>query len=127
MNRKKVSSTKLDRIFSEYIRKRDSDSDGYITCATCGKVVHWTEEDAGHFISRAKKATKYDERNVHAQCRGCNRFQNGRQFEMSLYVAAKYGDDMPHLLLELSRETVKVNQVWIDELTLHYQSKLDAL
>ena len=35
---------KLDRLFSEYIRRRDADA-GYCRCVTCGKLQHWREMD----------------------------------------------------------------------------------
>ncbi len=37
----------LDRIFSEYIRRRDSDENGIGRCISCGKMVHWKEADCG--------------------------------------------------------------------------------
>lgn len=36
---------KLDRIFSEYIRLRDADNNGYIRCISCGKIVFWKDTD----------------------------------------------------------------------------------
>ena len=38
---------KLDKIFSEYIRKRDADENGYVKCCTCPTVEHWKEMDCG--------------------------------------------------------------------------------
>jgi hypothetical protein len=39
MKKRSLSTVKkeLDRVFSEYIRKRDADLDGYITCVSCKK------------------------------------------------------------------------------------------
>jgi hypothetical protein len=36
------------------------------------------QADAGHIISRREMATRFDEMNVHAQCRECNRYHEGR-------------------------------------------------
>ena len=81
----KYWKTKIDKVFHEYVRRRDADNDsGYCKCISCNKPIHFTESDAGHFIGRGALATRYDEQNVHAQCRKCNRFQYGRQiYKMS--------------------------------------------
>ena len=68
---------KLDKIFSEYIRLRDSDEYGMIRCISCGKRVKWKEADAGHFVSRRHLSLRFDEYNVNAQCKKCNQFESG--------------------------------------------------
>jgi len=42
---------KLDAVFSQYIRLKDSVG-GYATCFTCGKKDHWKKLQNGHFQSR---------------------------------------------------------------------------
>lgn len=65
--------------FSKYIRLRDciatTNTKVCFKCISCKKIVTFNGNDAGHFITIACKATKFDERNVHAQCATCNRFQ----------------------------------------------------
>jgi len=53
--------------------------------------VHYKEADAGHYISRRHKATKYDEKNVHLQCKRCNRYYNGNIINYRKKLAKKYG------------------------------------
>jgi len=101
---------KADKYFSEYIRLRDSDQNCNAICITCRKVGHISEMDAGHFIDRSHKATRYDERNVNAQCRTCNRFQSGRQYEHGLAIDLKYGTGTSQQLLQDSRKIVKTTQ-----------------
>ena len=101
---------KADKYFSEYIRLRDSDQNCNAICITCRKVAHISEMDAGHFIDRSHKATRYDERNVNAQCRTCNRFQSGRQYEHGLAIDLKYGTGTSQQLLQDSRKIVKTTQ-----------------
>lgn len=64
---------KLDRIFSEYIRLRDSRPFGYkaCRCISCGQVKPYDEIDCGHFIGRTHMATRFDEENCHGECRSC--------------------------------------------------------
>ena len=40
---------KLDKIFSEFIRRRNADHLGRVKCFTCGVEKHWKEQQAGHF------------------------------------------------------------------------------
>ena len=77
--------------FSRFIRLRDSDEYGRAKCITCPAVKHWSEMDAGHFITRAKESTLFDERNVSCQCKGCNRFQGGKFFEHEQAIERKFG------------------------------------
>jgi hypothetical protein len=93
---KKKSLSKLQenlwKVFSEWIRRRDSDEYGIVKCFTCGKKSHWKEMQAGHFITRKQSATKYDEVNVQVQCVSCNIFGQGMQFIFGRNLDLKYGE-----------------------------------
>tara|TARA_R100000388_G_C7240308_1_gene160812 strand:+ start:825 stop:1223 length:399 start_codon:yes stop_codon:yes gene_type:complete len=103
----KYWKNKIDKVFHEYIRRRDVDNNtGYCNCITCDKTIHFSETDAGHFISRQYLSTRYDESNVFAQCRKCNRFEYGRQYEYSL----KLGKEKSEQLLSKSKEIFKPSQ-----------------
>mgnify|MGYP003645430001 FL=1 len=120
----KYWKTKIDKVFHEYIRRREADNDsGYCKCISCNKPIHFTESDAGHFISRAKMATRYDEQNVHAQCRKCNRFEYGRQFEYSL----KIGTELAEELLIKSRQIYKMSDAEWLEVFEEFRDKLKAI
>lgn len=80
-----------DKWFSEWIRLRDADEDGYVTCITSGRRIKWRQADCGHWISRAKMATRYDERNCHAQGKMANRFQGGHFLEHGLAIERIHG------------------------------------
>lgn len=119
----KYWKTKVDKVFHEYIRRRDVDNDtGYCKCISCDKPIHYDESDAGHFISRQHLSTRYDERNVYAQCRKCNRFEYGRQYEYSLKLGAELSEE----LLMLSRQVAKWSDVEWQEVFDKYKSKLEA-
>lgn len=81
---------KADEIFSRYIRLKYLKK-GILKCFTCGKLGIMQEMDAGHFIGREHKTTRYDERNVHPQCQWCNRFKEGQKDEYALKLQEKYG------------------------------------
>lgn len=78
--------------FSKFIRQRDADETGHAKCCTCPEIRHWKGMDAGHFKSRMYENTLFDEKNVHAQCKGCNmKPNNGRPIEYAAFLEAKYG------------------------------------
>src|SRR3990167_1977322 len=90
----------LDRVFSEYIRKKNANHQGFVTCITCKKIEFWKDTDAGHYISREHLETRFDERNVWPQCRACNRFHEGRKDEYALALIEKFGES---ILKELNK------------------------
>jgi 5-methylcytosine-specific restriction endonuclease McrA len=81
---------KLDESFSLWIRLRDSDDNGMVKCITCGTIAHFTEMDAGHFVTRDNMGTRWEEENVSGQCRHCNRFRSGEQYEHGLAIDKKF-------------------------------------
>lgn len=68
------SVAKADRQFSRFIRLRDAIPGGAFKCISCGQYKRIEQADCGHFHSRKHMATRFDERNAHAECRACNRF-----------------------------------------------------
>jgi len=110
---------KLDAVFSKYIRLRDADQEGYCRCATCGEKTHWTKIQAGHFISRKHYATRWDERNVHAQCVACNVFKYGEQYKYSLYL----GENLSKELYNKSLVVTKFTDIEIIEMIEEYNEK----
>ena len=114
----------LDRIFSIYIRKRDSNNEGYGQCCTCGEWLYWKNGDAGHYISRKHNNTRYHERNVHLQCRKCNR-GGERGASYAKFLVEKYGPDILNELSCLEHKT-KRWFVWeLEELIEQYKEKLE--
>ena len=68
VTRKKLIA-RLDKVFSQWVRSKDADHRGFVQCFTCGVFKHWKTVDAGHFQSRAKFSTRWDEMNVKCQCK----------------------------------------------------------
>lgn len=69
---------KLDRVFSIYIRLRDSKEFGFraARCISCGDVKPFDMMDCGHFVSRTCMPLRWSEENCNAECSFCNRFQS---------------------------------------------------
>lgn len=125
--KKTTSDAMLWRWFSIFIRLRDADENGYCKCITTGKIAHWKEMDAGHFISRRHWTTKYNEKNVHAQSRGANRFNQGMQYEYGLAIDRKYGAGTAENILNNSKITTKKDSFTIQTLTEYYKGKAKDL
>ena len=96
---------KLDKVFSEYIRKRDTNN-GVFRCISCGKILPYEQADCGHYINRQHMSTRFDEMNCNAQCRKCNRFEEGNIQGYRLGLVSKYGEQKV-LLLESKKNTTK--------------------
>ena len=96
---------KLDREFSLFIRLRDSEN-GYFKCISCGKIKPFEQADCGHYINRQHMSTRFDEMNCNAQCRACNRFQEGNMSGYRQGLVKKYGEKRV-LLLEMRKNDIK--------------------
>lgn len=119
---RKTLITKLDKVFSEYIRRKDAKND-IATCVTCGKKDHWKNLQNGHFMSRKHYATRWDEDNVGVQCSACNVFRYGEQYLFAKHLGQKKADE----LLAKSRETVKFPDWEIQEMIDLYKTKISLL
>ena len=116
---------KLDAAFSQYIRHRDS-VDGICTCCTCGTRKPIKEMQCGHFISRSKYATRWDEDNCAAQCVGCNMFKQGEQYKFSIYIDQKHYAGKADEILQRSYATQKFTEYELEEMITHYKNKING-
>lgn len=114
----KVQTSPIDLIedkawswFSKYIRIRDciatTGTKICFKCISCKKITPFAKNDAGHFITIACKATKFDERNVHAQCASCNRYKQGCWDQMYTAILAKHDQETINELLALRNTIVR--------------------
>jgi Zn ribbon nucleic-acid-binding protein len=116
--KKNSLDSKLWLLISQIVRIRDCIECGtgalfgLVPCITCGYTRTWQEMDAGHFISRNKKATKFNLLNIHAQCKKCNRFESGRQFEHGQAIDRIHGAGTAAQLLILSKMKCKLTDEW---------------
>ena len=118
---------KLDKVFSEYIRKRDADEYGRVKCCTCDAVSHWSEMDCGHWQSRHNMGTRWDERNCHDQCKECNQTNGGMFEEHRIYIFNRYGSAVVDDLIYQARHNKKWIQFEIDEMVQEYKEKIKQL
>lgn len=122
ISRKKLVS-KLDTIFSRYIRLKDADSNGNCSCFTCGNIYHWKKIQGGHFQSRRHYSTRWCELNVKTQCAKCNLFSQGEQYIFGI----KLGKEVANKLYLQSKKTVKLSNIDLLEMIDDYSKKLKEL
>jgi NAD-dependent SIR2 family protein deacetylase len=118
---------KLDRVFSEYVRLKHADHAGNCKCITCEKSFYYKDIDAGHFVSRRHIIVRFDELNVFPQCKYCNRFLNGLQYEYGKALDAKFGEGTADSLVAKSRSTEKIDTKKLEEMFGSYKKKLITL
>jgi hypothetical protein len=113
---------KLDRVFSIWIRKRDTKG-GIGFCISCGKPTTFEKGDCGHYINRKHMATRYDEMNCNLQCIKCNRFDEGNIQGYRKGLIKKYGLEAVELLELRKFNTAHYNDLIYKELIKKYTIK----
>lgn len=92
---KKVSISKLKKktwaLFSQYIRQKYADKNGYGNCYTCGKRAMWKNLQAGHGIGGRHNFVLFMEEVVRPQCSGCNLWGGGRYSIFAEKLIREYG------------------------------------
>jgi len=119
----------LDKWFSKFIRLRDTMTNGYVRCVTCGSIHHWKDVDNGHFQTRNHINTKYNEKNCNVQCTSCNDFGKGEQYKHGVYIDQKYGKGTSEMLFNLAHSPtmVKLTGPVITEMANRYREKVNEL
>lgn len=120
---------KLDRVFSEYIRLRDSRSFGYkyFKCISCGMVKPYEQMDCGHFISRTHMATRFDEKNCNGECRACNRMSADHIIYYQRNLIQKYGEETVDMLIARGHSTKKWTAWELEILITHYKEEINRM
>lgn len=119
---------KLDRIFSLYIRLRDSMPNGMCRCISCGKIKPFADMDNGHYWSRMHTGTRWDEDNCNAECAACNRMSGGEH--MIGYrenLIKKIGQQRFDFLEVKAHAIVKRDPFVLQQLIKLYEKKVDEL
>lgn len=114
----------LDKVFSLYIRQSSADEYGNCECVSCGVVKPWKEMQAGHYVSRGEKNTRFDEENVHVQCAGCNIFRKGNYPKYTEFMLKKYGADKLQEIIKRGDTIKQFKPPELKELIQFYTNKL---
>lgn len=98
----KIKINPLDKLFSEFIRKRAVLTGG---CECCGKDARWQDLQCSHFIGRRKQATRYDPDNACGLCFSCHLYLGEHPYEHTAFFTKRLGSE------GLERLVIKGNTV----------------
>lgn len=118
---------KLDRVFSHFIRLRDSNKDGYCRCISCGAIVFWKEIQNGHYVNRGHMGTRFNEKNCNSQCIRCNMFDEGNNIGYTRGLINKYGIKVISELEVKKHSISKLTPVEYEILINHYSDEVKRL
>lgn len=118
---------RLDSVYSQYIRLKNADSEGYCICVTSGKRIHWKEIQNGHFYSRKYYATRWDDDNCHPQSVGDNIFLRGNYINYTRYMIDRYGREFVDELEVKAKSSVKISTPELREKIEYYRGKVAEL
>ena len=121
------SKKKADKFYSIWQRMKDADSNGIVTCLTCGCRKHWKEMHCGHYIPRNILTTRWYYKNTAVQCPGCNLFGNGKPDIFAIKLIDIYGDGVLQELHDLRNAIRPMKQFEFEEIAMEYKLKVDAL
>jgi len=91
-------TARADWCFSRLVRFLRADKRGMVKCCTCGAEKKWEEVDAGHYMSRTFRETRWDIRNCWPQCKMCNSGYGARKWSPDESVKNRYTDFLRHTL-----------------------------
>lgn len=109
---------KIDKILSEYIRKRDG------ACVVCGSTENLTN---GHLFTRRAYSTRWEELNCHCQCWACNYRHEFDFYPFQTWFVSKYGQEQYDELYRVHRTPKKFRMSDLEEIYEHYRQKLENL
>lgn len=116
---------KLDKEFSLFIRLRDSKAFGFkaFKCISCGQIKPFEKADCGHYYSRVKMSTRFDEDNAHAECSFCNRYRADHLDGYRENLIKKIGQPRFDVLRYRSNQTKKWSAFELEALIKYYKEQ----
>jgi hypothetical protein len=118
---------KLDSIFSDFIRLRDSNEFGHVTCITCYKDSFWRDSDNGHYQDRDHMATRFDEENCNAQCLECNRYEPVNKGYFAAMIDERHGHGTAAKLDKAAKSTQQWEDHDLKKMIEYYRCKVEEL
>ena len=115
------------RVFSEYVRRKYADANGFARCYTSGVVAHWRELQCGHGIGGRHNAVLFDEEICRPQTVAENVFKRGNYPVFVTKLIQENGMDWWEKKLADSREVVKLTRADLEEIIDTYKAKLKEL
>jgi 5-methylcytosine-specific restriction endonuclease McrA len=123
----KTIKKRATQLFQLYVRLRDTDENGNGFCCSCSAPVIYNKCDGGHFVSRTYLATLFDERNVFAQCKSCNNWQNGNGAGYADFLIKKYGPEEIERLNQLRHKPTKYTYSDYEVMIEDFNNRIEIL
>lgn len=120
---------KLDKIFSEYIRLRDTKfwNFEYGRCISCGRILPWAKLQCGHYHSRIHMNTRFDERNCNAECISCNIYSADHLIGYRKNLIGKIGEKEVDMLDVRAHQSKSFSLFELQLLIKHYEEEVKKL
>lgn len=119
--------TRLDTVFAMFIRLRDAMPNGMFRCISCERLLPFDQSDCGHYINRQHMATRFNEKNCNAQCRKCNRFDEGNIQGYRRGLIAKYGEPTVLMLEAMKNQINKISDFEYRTMIDYYRKEVKRL
>lgn len=123
----------LQKVFNTFIRLRDTQTGAlhgtkYFVCISCGASKEVTEMHAGHYFPvGGHEAVRFDEDNVHGQCRHCNYFKHGNEKGYRVNLIKKIGQERFNKLELRAHNLSKMHRFEVELLIQEYKAKISNL
>lgn len=114
----------LDAIFSQYIRLKYANEYGEVECYTCGSKMNWKEAQNGHFYSRSRYATRWDEANCRVQDYRCNVALGGNYIVYTRKMLAEIGAEALDEIELHSKSVEKIPTSLLIEKISYYKTEV---
>lgn len=123
-----------DRLFSDYIKRRDTDKDGKVFCPCCNKYFGADDIQFGlpvintmHFMDRDIYSLRYDEDAAHAGHAWCNKNQHyepsGIEYQnFKKFLINKYGEKAVEEMEQQKRKVNKITEQQLKTVIEHYST-----
>lgn len=117
-----VLMAKIDSVFSEFVRTRDTNNMDQGYCISCRRRLQYNQLQCGHFYSRRFLSTRWDEYNAHAQCHYCNVFKDGNLDAYKQVLIDKYGSRVLQYLEAKHVSVVHWNRTDLEEILEYFKT-----
>lgn len=126
-NPRTIAKERVQKLANRYARLRDCNGEGGAMCISCYGWFDFDELDGGHFIPATSQVVRYDERNINAQCRKCNRFLHSNARNYYKGMIRKYGIAVTEELEAQEHRTKKWTLEELAVIEVYYKEKIASL
>lgn len=113
------------------VRLKAADSNGYLSCVSCDKRLHWKEAQGGHLIERGKTAVKLLEEQVNPQCPSCNlfgmRYRSSTVLAYRRFMVDRHGEDFVQWIESEARKVKKYTRSEVAEIKADFDQRIAEL